>query len=145
VTTVVGTKCGGVGPAPRPDASLAAVAATAYEDAAAAWAATQPSVALDATWRIIRETNEYLQTNEPWKLEPGPEVDAIMGNALEALRVVAILASPAMPSACDAVWARIGLEGSPREQRLPDAAKWGGYPGGRTITAGDPLFPRIKS
>ena len=29
----------------------------AYADAATAWANTQPSVALEATWRIIRETN----------------------------------------------------------------------------------------
>jgi methionyl-tRNA synthetase len=145
VSTVVAKKCGGIGPAPQADASLASVAIAAYRDAAAGWAATQPSVALDATWRIIRETNEYLQANEPWKLEPGPEVDAVMGNALEALRIVAVLASPAMPASCDAIWARIGLDGTPREQRLPDAAAWGGYPGGLAVVAGDPLFPRIKA
>jgi methionyl-tRNA synthetase len=144
VSTVVAKKCGGVGPAPRADSPLASVVDAAYRDAAAAWAATQPSAALDATWRVIRETNELLQSSEPWKLEPGREVDAIMGDALEALRVVAVLASPAMPAACDAIWARIGLDGSPREQRLPDAAAWGGYPGGRTVASGDPLFPRIK-
>ena len=77
-----------------------------------AWRDTQPSVALEATWRIIRATNDYLQTNEPWKMEPGPAVDAVMGDALEALRIVAILASPAMPTACDVIWRRIGLPGS---------------------------------
>jgi methionyl-tRNA synthetase len=102
-------------------------------------------VALDATWRIIRETNEYLQANEPWKLDPGPEVDAVLGDALEVLRIVAILASPAMPAACDTIWARIGLAGSPREQRLPEAATWGGYPGDLPVAAADPLFPRIKA
>jgi methionyl-tRNA synthetase len=145
VSTVVGKKCGGVGPAPRADASLRAVVESAYRDAADAWGATQPSVALDATWRIVRETNEYLQANEPWKLDPGEAVDAVMGNALEALRVVAVLACPAMPAACDAIWARIGLDGTPREQRLPAAAAWGGYPGGVTVATGDPLFPRIKA
>jgi methionyl-tRNA synthetase len=144
VSTVVGKKCGGIGPAPETESPLAAVAADAYDATAAAWAATQPAAALDATWRIIRETNEYLQASEPWKLEPGAEVDAVMGNALEVLRIVAILASPAMPDACDAIWARIGLDGSARDQRLPDAATWGGYPGGLTVTTGDPLFPRIK-
>ncbi len=145
VSTVVTKKCGGIGPAPRPDSPLAAVAAAAYVDAAAAWAATQPSVALEATWRIIRETNDFLQTNEPWKLEPGPACDTVMGDALEALRIVTLLASPAMPRACDEIWRRIGLDGSPAELRLPEAAAWGGYPGGRTIVAGDPLFPRIKA
>ena len=51
----------------------------------------QPSRALDATWQLIRATNAYLEANEPWKAEPGPDVDAVMGDALEALRIVAIL------------------------------------------------------
>ena len=61
----------------------------------------------------------------------------------EALRIVAILASPAVPGACAEVWRRIGLPGRPEEQRLPGAAAWGGYPGGLTVEKGDPLFPRI--
>jgi hypothetical protein len=50
-----------------------------------------------------------------------------------------------MPSACDLIWARIGLDGSPREQRLPEAAEWGGYPGGLDVASGAPRFPRIKA
>ena len=67
-----------------------------------------------------------------------------MGDALEALRIVAILASPAIPEISQAVWERIGLDGDVADQRLPAAAAWGGYPGGLTVTKGDPLFPRIK-
>jgi len=145
VATVVGKKCDGVGPAPDPDSPLAPIAAAAYEESAAAWAGIQPSVALDATWRLIRETNAHLEANEPWKMEPGPEVERIMGDALEALRIVAVLASPAVPRACAAIWARIGLEGSPGDQRLPAAAAWGGYPGGLPVEKGEPLFPRLSS
>jgi methionyl-tRNA synthetase len=145
VSTVVAKKCGGTGPAPRGDSPLAPVVAEAFADASRAWAQTQPSVALEATWRIIRAANDELQSNEPWKLDPGPACDAVMGDALEALRAVALLASPAMPAACDAIWARIGLDGSPGDQRLPDAIGWGGYPGGLPVASGDPLFPRIKA
>jgi methionyl-tRNA synthetase len=66
-----------------------------------------------------------------------------MGDALEALRIVAILASPAMPETAQTIWERIGLAGSVADQRVPDAAAWGGYPGGLTVTKGDSLFPRI--
>jgi methionyl-tRNA synthetase len=142
VATVVAKKCGGVGPAPRPDSPLAAVAALVLADASAAWSAILPHDALEATWRLIRETNSYLEAHEPWKLDPGAEVDAVMGDALEALRIVTILASPAIPNACDEAWRRIGLDGSPAGQRLPDAAAWGGYPGGRPVEKGTPLFPR---
>ncbi len=43
VATVVGTKCGGTGPAPRPDSPLAEVAATAHAEAARRWAEVAPS------------------------------------------------------------------------------------------------------
>jgi methionyl-tRNA synthetase len=142
VATVVDKKCGGTGPAPRPDSPLAPAAADSYEATAAAWADVAPSIALDATWRLIREANAFLEANEPWKLEPGPEVDAVLGDALEAVRIVAILASPAIPAAAAAAWTRIGLEGSPEDQRLPEAAAWGGYPGGLPVAKGTPLFPR---
>jgi len=145
VATVVGKKCDGIGPAPRPDSPLAAVTATACASAAAAWERTAPSEALEATWRIVRETNAYLEANEPWKAEPGDAVDAVMGDALEALRIVSLLATPAMPGSCAEVWRRIGLSGTPSEQRLPEAARWGGYPGGLPVEKGASLFPRIQS
>ena len=65
-----------------------------------------------------------------------------MGDALEALRIVAVLASPAIPGTAQAVWQRIGMPGQVADQRLPEAAEWGGYPGGLTVTKGQPLFPR---
>ena len=40
---------------------------------------------------------------------------------------------------------RLGLPGAPEDQRLPEAAGWGQYPGGATIETGAPLFPRIKA
>jgi len=142
VATVVGSKCGGFGPAAARDSPLAAVAERVYSDAAAAWDRLAPADALDATWQLIREANAYLEANEPWKAEPGPEVDIVLGSAVEALRIVAVLACPALPSATAEVWRRLGLPGSPSQQRLPAAAAWGGYPGGLPVEKGPPLFPR---
>ena len=142
VATVVGKKCDGVGPAPRADSPLAEAAAEAVVGTIAGWADVQPSRALDATWSLIRATNAYLEANEPWKAEPGAAVDAVMGDALEALRIVTVLASPALPATCQAVWQRLGLPGQVSDQRLPEAATWGLYPGGTTVVKGDPLFPR---
>jgi methionyl-tRNA synthetase len=144
VTAVVASKCHGIGPAPRIDSPLAAVAAEAVGAAAEAWAKVLPSVALESTWRLVRETNVYLEANEPWKLSPGTQVDAVMGDALEALRIVALLASPAIPASCDELWRRIGLSGSPADALLPAAAGWGGYPGGLEVVKGGPLFPRVQ-
>jgi methionyl-tRNA synthetase len=145
VATVVEKKCDGIGPAPSPDSRLASVATGVYADAAAAWDRVAPSEALEATWRLVRETNAELEAHEPWKASPGPAVDAVMGDALEALRILAVLASPAIPTAADEIWRRIGLSGSPSSLRgaLPAVAEWGGYPGGLPVEKGPPLFPRL--
>ena len=142
VATVVGKKCDGIGPAPAADSPLAEAAASAVDATIAGWDAVQPSRALDATWSLIRATNAYLEANEPWKAEPGAAVDAVMGAALEALRIVAILASPAMPVTSQAVWERIGLPGQVSDQRVPASVGWGGYPGGAPVVKGESLFPR---
>jgi methionyl-tRNA synthetase len=142
VATVVGKKCDGIGPAPSPTSPLAEVAAEALAATTEAWSLVQPSRALDATWSLIRATNAYLETNEPWKAEPGEALDRVLGDALEALRIVVILASPAVPDTAQTIWERLGLSGFVADQRLPAAAAWGGYPGGLPVTKGDPLFPR---
>ena len=85
-----------------------------------------------------------METAEPWKADPGPGVDAVLGSALEVLRLVSVLVVPAMPATAEQIWRRIGLSGSPVDQRLPEAAVWGGYPGGLDVEKGAPLFPRRK-
>jgi methionyl-tRNA synthetase len=145
VATVVAKKCGGVGPAPDPHSPLAAVAADVVRETTEAWAAVSPSRALDATWRLVREANAHLEANEPWKADPGPAVDAVMGDALEVLRLVAILASPALTRSSSEIWQRIGLDGAPTDRRVPDDVAWGGYPGGLPVEKGPSLFPRLAS
>jgi methionyl-tRNA synthetase len=140
----VAKKCNGIGTPPAPDSPLAAVAATTAVEAAAHWDAVQPSKALDATWQLVRATNSHLEANEPWKAEPGPTVDAVMGDALEALRIIAVLAHPAIPDTAQAIWERLGLDGLVSDQRLPDAARWGQYVPGAPVTKGDALFPRLS-
>ncbi len=143
VSTLVGSKCDSIGPAPQPDSPLKASAATAVQAAAAAWDRVAPSEALEATWQLIRDTNSYLEAREPWKMDPGPAVSAVLGDALEVLRIVAVLASPAIPLACEALWGRLGLAGSPTDVPVPGGLAWGGYPGGLPVTKGDSLFPRL--
>ena len=72
VTTVVTSKCGGIGPGCNPASELAAVAAAVLEAATAAWARWAPHEALEETWRLIGAANAELESAEPWKMEPGP-------------------------------------------------------------------------
>jgi methionyl-tRNA synthetase len=144
VATVIDKKCEGIGPAPDPESRLAGVAVDVLAETVAAWGAGAPHLGLESTWRLLRETNAELEIAEPWKADPGPGVDAVLGSALEVLRIVSILIVPAMPTTAREIWRRIGLSGLPEDQRLPDAAAWGGYPGGLPVEKGAPLFPRRK-
>jgi methionyl-tRNA synthetase len=145
VTTVVHSKCGGVGPACNGSSELAPVAAAVLEAASSAWARWAPHEALEETWKLIGAANGELEAAEPWKMDPGPAVEAVLGDALEVLRIVAILVSPAMPATAAEVWRRIGLTGDPGVAAVPDAAAWGGYGGGMAVVKGEPLFPRRKA
>ena len=144
VATVVEKKCGGIGPASSANSPLAAVAATAVAETSQAWAAVQPSKALEATWKLISATNSYLEDNEPWKMEPGDAVNTVMGDALEALRIVTILANPALPTTTQEIWNRIGLTGNITDLRIHADTTWGQYTGGTTVVKGQPLFPRLS-
>jgi len=143
VATVVEKKCGGVGPASSANSPLAEIAATAVAETSQAWAAVQPSKALEATWKLIGATNSYLEDNEPWKMEPGDAVNTVMGDALEALRIVSILANPALPTTTQEIWNRIGLTGNITDLRINADTKWGQYTGGTQVVKGQPLFPRL--
>jgi methionyl-tRNA synthetase len=148
VATVVGSKCGGIGPAPRSSAEgsrLSEVAAQLTVAVVDSWRGFAPHEGLDGTWKLIRAANAELEAVEPWKLEPGPEVDGVLGDALEVLRIVAVLIAPVMPATAVEIWSRLGLEGSPGAPGNVGAdgiLGWGGYPGGLVVEKGAPLFPR---
>ena len=144
VATVVGSKCGGVAPAPDPASPLAAAATVAVTEASEAWDRFAPHEALEATWRLIGAANAELEQTEPWKAEAGT-VDAVMGSALEAIRIVTLLIVPAMPATAEEIWRRLDFAGSLEDQKLPQAGAWGVGTGGQRVTKGDPLFPRRKA
>jgi len=99
-------------------------------------------------WDLIRDANAYIEERQPWSLNKSGDTAAaaaVLGDCLEALRIVALLSSPLIPRATAELWRRLGLSGDPADQRLPDAAAWGLLPAGSPLEKGAPLFPRIES
>ncbi len=139
--------CDGVAPDARAGGPLADAAARAFEGATAALEHLDYSGACVAIWDLIGAANSFIEDTEPWKLHKAGDVGVagVIGDCLEALRVIALLASPVIPNAAAELWSRLGLPGTPEEQRLPDAAAWGGGPVGTSLRKGDPLFPRLEA
>jgi methionyl-tRNA synthetase len=139
--------CGGVVPDARDDGPLAAESARAFD------ALTESLTRLDfergfgAVWDLIRAANAYIEERQPWALNKAGDAAAtaaVLGDCLETLRIVALLSSPLIPNAAGELWRRLGLTGSPADERLPDAAKWGLLPAGAPLDKGAPLFPRVE-
>src|SRR5262249_7671082 len=135
---------GGVSPDARDDGPLADAAQRAFDGITDALDRLDFSNGFGAVWELIRATNAYIEDRQPWKLNKAgapAAVAAVLGDCLEALRIVALLASPLIPRAAGELWRRLGLPGAPEDQRLPAAAAWGGLPAGLGLDKGEALFP----
>ena len=125
--------CGGVVPAQRADGPLRDAAAAAFDGLSDAMSRLDFSGGFGAVWDLIRAANAYIEDRQPWALNKAGDTTAVaevLGDCLEALRIVALLASPVIPRAAGELWRRLGLRGVPEDARLPAAAAWGHLAGG---------------
>ncbi|MHB8189269.1 MAG: class I tRNA ligase family protein [Ferrimicrobium sp.] len=137
VVAVIKSKFAGIAPAipavPPESLSFEETLARAIQ----AWDDFRPQDALEAAMELVRATNALLESVEPWRREPGdPESAVVLGCALEVLRVVAGLVSPAMPDSGAELIRRLGG----RSGELV----WSEHPGGTVIDKHPPLFPRNR-
>jgi len=102
--------------------------------------------ALMAIWEFINVANKYIVENEPWTLAKDPErrgrLEAVLYNVLEALRVIAVLIAPFMPSTAEKILSQLGIEGGTPD--FDSIRRWGGLPAGSRLTRGEALFPRVE-
>jgi methionyl-tRNA synthetase len=122
-------------------------------DAAARYDAHMLAVELQqavmSVWSIVDRLNGYLVEKEPWKVAKDAERRAELGSVLyaaaEALRILAVLVQPIMPSAAERLWEQLGQPGLAAEQRVPEAVAWGQLAPGTATHKGDALFPRLDA
>ena len=115
---------------------------TAPADAAAAWEDFAPARALEAVWALIRRANAYVDRTAPWKLAKAgnwEELGRVLSNTCEAIRRVAMMVVPAMPSASREILAQIGRQDD--YGHWPET-RWSGWPGG-SLDDPRPVFPRL--
>ncbi len=100
--------------------------------------------ALEQILALSGETNNYIQTVQPWALNKEGKQDRLeetLYNSLEAIRFVAVLLSPFVPDATKAILDGLGLDDEHRT--LASLEKWGGLPAGATLTRPDVLFTKL--
>ncbi len=103
------------------------------------------SAALTAIWRLLASANKFLDTRAPWALykeSKQVELEAVLYDALDCLRAVAIMIGPFMPKVADEIWQQLGLQSAQVERAWQDCRALQ-LASGVTIESGRPIFPRV--
>ena len=100
--------------------------------------------ALTEAWRLISRANKYIDETMPWVLIKDETKHArlaeVLYNLSEALRIAAILITPAMPSTAERMFEQLGID-DPAMKNW-DALCWGANKN-YSVKKGEALFPRI--
>ncbi|MFH1247086.1 MAG: methionine--tRNA ligase, partial [Candidatus Micrarchaeota archaeon] len=100
--------------------------------------------ALEATWDIVKEANKLVNDTAPWKLAKEgkqQEVDDVMYELCEALRISSILLSPFIPRSSEKLFNALGLK-DVKTAKLKQC-KWGGTKQETQTAASLMLFPKV--
>ncbi|QWT17454.1 methionine--tRNA ligase [Collinsella sp. zg1085] len=141
---------GGTSPV-RPEHSsanpLAELAAGLYERYASKMANFAYGDAAAEVMELIHAANHYIEDSEPWTLAKdaarADELQAVIYNLLEAIRISAHLLSPFMPSTSLEALRRMSCEAEVGSKTLNELVLWGGFAGGMPVEKGEALFPRL--
>lgn len=134
-------------PEPGPGAGgLEQAIDTAREKVAACLAEIDFRGALEAIWELLAAGNKFADQREPWalfKADKQVELDAVLYDLADCLRVVTLMIAPFMPVVAEEMWQRLGLAAAGVKMEWKDAEA-GKLPAGVKVAAGQPLFPRVE-
>ncbi len=103
--------------------------------------------ALASIWELVSASNKYIDETGPWALakeeKDRPRLGTVLYQAMESLRIIALLLAAFIPSSSSTMWAQLGIEADLWRQSLEEGTKWGGLKPGTKISKPAPLFPRI--
>jgi methionyl-tRNA synthetase len=154
---MTGRYLGGERPAPT-DGELAAAWRTTFDGYGERIEACMLHDALEALWEFVGTANRFVDTRQPWvlaKAAKAGDADAearlrgVLGDLLEACRVVTFAAAPFIPAAAARAAAQLGApweygtdgNGGPP---LAELVMWGAL-GEGSIGELAPLFPRLEA
>jgi methionyl-tRNA synthetase len=102
--------------------------------------------AIQKSWLLVDELNNYITVQAPWVLAKD-EADrerlaTVLYVTIEGLRVLNVLLAPIMPKATAKLWAAIG-QGELKDQTIASASEWGRTKPGNVLGELEALFPRV--
>lgn len=141
----------GVVPAPGemtpPDEAIQKLALVVRDDYLALLTGLEFHKALMRLWELIAEVNRYIVLTEPWQLHKNQQqggLDSVLYTIAEALRWVAVLLQPVMPTSAGNMLEQLGISETAAARSL-DTLTWGRLQPGTVLRRGKPLFPRLEA
>jgi len=106
----------------------------------------QFSLALGEIWKTISRCNKYIDETTPWILGKDPDrkerLAQVLFNLSEAIRIIAVLISPMMPTTSQTIFDSLGIEDE-QITKWESASKFGLYKSESGVKKTKPIFPRI--
>jgi methionyl-tRNA synthetase len=103
--------------------------------------------ALAAVWEFISRMNKYIDVTAPWvlarKKSNRRQLETVIYNLLEGLRIIAGLIYPVMPGTAATMQKHLGQDTQASSYHLSQLGKWKGLVSGSTLPKSISLFPRI--
>jgi methionyl-tRNA synthetase len=102
--------------------------------------------ALMSIWEFINQMNKCIDVTAPWELakrkETRRQLETVIYNLLEGLRVISGLIYPVMPETAQRMQRHLGFDAKGLFS-LEDLKQWGSLPSGIELPKSTTLFPRI--
>lgn len=127
------------------DASLIEIAQNLPKKVDKAMEALQFSEAFEEIWKLIRRCNKYIDETMPWALAKDEakkdELDTVLYNLAESLRIVAVMISPMLHVTAGKIFEQLNTS---EELRTYDSvSSFGKTVAGNPVKKGEMLFPRL--
>jgi methionyl-tRNA synthetase len=104
--------------------------------------------ALQAVWKFIGKMNKYVDVTAPWELakkkSSRKQLQAVLRNLLEGLRIISGLIYPVMPDTAVKMQKHLGLDPQAPFYLLNQLKKWKVIKPGTQLPKSIVLFPRIE-
>ncbi len=98
-------------------------------------------------WDVVNTLNRYIVEQQPWVLAKNQadksRLHDVLYNTCEAVRCIAALAAPVIPSTADQIWKQLGIAKPASGAGMKDL-EWGGLSPGTHLGELGSVFPRVE-
>jgi methionyl-tRNA synthetase len=105
-------------------------------------------LALQSIWKFISQMNKYVDVTAPWELAKKKtnrkQLEAVLSNLLEGLRVISGLIYPVMPDTAAIMQKHLGLDAKAPFYLLDRIRTWKSIKPGTQLPKSVVLFPRVE-